>query len=125
MRLFAFADPDARPALGLATGGARILPLRSDDLRSELRHEDDLAGVRRQSERLAGAVGLDGATVRPLPAIEPGKVVCVGLNYRDHVAEGAGREVPAWPLLFAKFASAVVADGEAVVRPEGTLALVF
>jgi 2-keto-4-pentenoate hydratase/2-oxohepta-3-ene-1,7-dioic acid hydratase in catechol pathway len=54
---------------------------------------------------------------------EPGKIVCVGLNYRDHVAEGAGREVPAWPLLFAKFANAVIADGEAIVRPEGTHAL--
>jgi 2-keto-4-pentenoate hydratase/2-oxohepta-3-ene-1,7-dioic acid hydratase in catechol pathway len=58
------------------------------------------------------------------PAVPaPGKVVCVGLNYRDHVAEGAGREAPAWPLLFAKFANAVIGDGEAIVRPEGTHAL--
>ncbi len=55
--------------------------------------------------------------------VMPGKIVCVGLNYRDHVAEGAGREAPEWPLLFAKFANAVVADGEAIVRPEGTHAL--
>src|SRR5580765_4274151 len=54
---------------------------------------------------------------------EPSKIVCVGLNYRDHVAEGAGRETPAWPLLFAKFTSAVIADGEAIVRPDGTHAL--
>jgi 2-keto-4-pentenoate hydratase/2-oxohepta-3-ene-1,7-dioic acid hydratase in catechol pathway len=53
----------------------------------------------------------------------PGKIVCVGLNYRDHVAEGAGREVPAWPLLFSKFANAVIGHGEAIVRPEGTHAL--
>jgi 2-keto-4-pentenoate hydratase/2-oxohepta-3-ene-1,7-dioic acid hydratase in catechol pathway len=65
-----------------------------------------------------------GSLPPPGPAIpRPGKIVCVGLNYRDHVAEGAGREVPAWPLLFAKFANAVVADGEAIVRPEGTHAL--
>jgi 2-keto-4-pentenoate hydratase/2-oxohepta-3-ene-1,7-dioic acid hydratase in catechol pathway len=62
-------------------------------------------------------------TERALPIALPGKVVCVGLNYRDHVAEGAGREVPEWPLLFAKFANAVVADGEPIVRPEGTHAL--
>jgi 2-keto-4-pentenoate hydratase/2-oxohepta-3-ene-1,7-dioic acid hydratase in catechol pathway len=54
---------------------------------------------------------------------KPGKVVCVGLNYRDHVAEGAGREEPAWPLLFAKFSNSVIADGEPIVRPEGTHAL--
>jgi 2-keto-4-pentenoate hydratase/2-oxohepta-3-ene-1,7-dioic acid hydratase in catechol pathway len=53
----------------------------------------------------------------------PDKIVCVGLNYRDHVAEGAAREAPEWPLLFAKFSNAVIADGEAIVRPEGTHAL--
>jgi 2-keto-4-pentenoate hydratase/2-oxohepta-3-ene-1,7-dioic acid hydratase in catechol pathway len=61
-----------------------------------------------------------------LPAalrVLPGKIVCVGLNYRDHVAEGASRDAPEWPLLFAKFANAVIADGEAIVRPEGTHAL--
>jgi 2-keto-4-pentenoate hydratase/2-oxohepta-3-ene-1,7-dioic acid hydratase in catechol pathway len=62
--------------------------------------------------------------VSPAAAVaKPGKIVCVGLNYRDHVAEGAGREVPEWPLLFAKFANAVIADGEPIVRPEGTHAL--
>ena len=63
-------------------------------------------------------------TVTPAPAIaSPGKIICVGLNYRDHVAEGAGREAPAWPLIFAKFANTVIADGEPIVRPEGTRAL--
>jgi 2-keto-4-pentenoate hydratase/2-oxohepta-3-ene-1,7-dioic acid hydratase in catechol pathway len=52
----------------------------------------------------------------------PGKIVCVGLNYRDHVAEG-GRSGPPRPLLFAKFANAVIADGEPIVRPRGTHAL--
>jgi 2-keto-4-pentenoate hydratase/2-oxohepta-3-ene-1,7-dioic acid hydratase in catechol pathway len=55
--------------------------------------------------------------------INPGKIICVGLNYRDHVAEGAGREAPEWPLLFAKFANTVIRDGEPIVRPEGTHAL--
>jgi 2-keto-4-pentenoate hydratase/2-oxohepta-3-ene-1,7-dioic acid hydratase in catechol pathway len=52
----------------------------------------------------------------------PGKIVGVGLNYREHVAEG-GRGLPARPLLFAKFASAVIGDGDPIVRPEGTRAL--
>jgi 2-keto-4-pentenoate hydratase/2-oxohepta-3-ene-1,7-dioic acid hydratase in catechol pathway len=75
-----------------------------------------------------GAVELapDGPDARlpPAPAVpRPGKIVCVGLNYRDHVAEGAGREVPDRPLLFSKFANAVIADGESVIRPPGTRAL--
>jgi 2-keto-4-pentenoate hydratase/2-oxohepta-3-ene-1,7-dioic acid hydratase in catechol pathway len=63
------------------------------------------------------------AELEPLPAIEfPGKVVCVGLNYRDHLAE-QHLETPPRPTLFAKFGNAVVGDGEAIVRPEGTHAL--
>ena len=63
-------------------------------------------------------------TTAPGPAIpRPGKIVCVGLNYRSHVSEGAGRAVPDRPLLFGKFASAVVADGEPIIRPEGCHAL--
>jgi 2,4-diketo-3-deoxy-L-fuconate hydrolase len=58
-----------------------------------------------------------------VPPIErPGKIVCVGLNYRDHAAEG-GREAPASPLLFAKFSNTIVGDGDPVVRPAGTHAL--
>jgi 2-keto-4-pentenoate hydratase/2-oxohepta-3-ene-1,7-dioic acid hydratase in catechol pathway len=61
--------------------------------------------------------------VKPGPAISrPGKIVCVGLNYREHVAEG-GRPAPERPILFSKFANAVIADGEPIIRPEGTHAL--
>jgi 2-keto-4-pentenoate hydratase/2-oxohepta-3-ene-1,7-dioic acid hydratase in catechol pathway len=52
----------------------------------------------------------------------PGKIVCVGLNYRSHAVEG-GRPAPTRPLLFAKFANTILADGEPIVRPEGTHAL--
>ena len=44
------------------------------------------------------------------------KIVCVGLNYRDHAAE-QGAELPDEPLLFAKFASALAGPGEAIVLP--------
>jgi acylpyruvate hydrolase len=54
--------------------------------------------------------------------VRPGKIVCVGLNYREHVTEG-GRDVPERPILFAKFANAIIADAEPIVRPEGTRAL--
>lgn len=37
------------------------------------------------------------------PVIRPGKIVCCGLNYSDHISE-TGREVPEYPTLFAKFA---------------------
>jgi 2-keto-4-pentenoate hydratase/2-oxohepta-3-ene-1,7-dioic acid hydratase in catechol pathway len=46
------------------------------------------------------------------------KLVCVGLNYSDHAAE-SGRELPKAPLLFAKFASTLGADGDAIILPAG------
>jgi acylpyruvate hydrolase len=50
----------------------------------------------------------------------PGKIVCLGLNYRAHVDEGAF-EVPEYPVLFAKFADALVAPGAPIrVPPEST-----
>ena len=49
-------------------------------------------------------------------------IVCVGLNYRDHVAEG-GRPAPVRPVLFAKFPNAIIPDGAPIVRPAGTHAL--
>jgi 2-keto-4-pentenoate hydratase/2-oxohepta-3-ene-1,7-dioic acid hydratase in catechol pathway len=51
-----------------------------------------------------------------LPIERPGKIVCVGLNYRDH-AEEQGAELPAEPLLFAKWPTSLVGPGEAIVIP--------
>lgn len=64
----------------------------------------------------------DGATV-PLSSLEliapvprPGKIICVGLNYRDHAIE-TGKPIPEEPVLFAKFANSVTGDGAKVVLP--------
>lgn len=51
-----------------------------------------------------------------LPIERPGKIVCVGLNYRDH-AEEQGAELPQAPLLFAKWGNALIGPGEAIVIP--------
>jgi 2-keto-4-pentenoate hydratase/2-oxohepta-3-ene-1,7-dioic acid hydratase in catechol pathway len=47
---------------------------------------------------------------------EPRKIICVGLNYRDHAAE-QGAELPAEPLLFAKFANTLRGPGDPIVIP--------
>ena len=52
----------------------------------------------------------------PLPIERPGKIVAVGLNYRDHVAEG-DRERPAAPMLFAKWGTSLIGPGEPIVLP--------
>jgi acylpyruvate hydrolase len=53
------------------------------------------------------------------PLRRPGKIICVGLNYRDHCREQDVDE-PAYPMLFAKFANAVNDPGGTVVRPRAT-----
>ena len=55
--------------------------------------------------------------VRLLPPIpDPQKIICLGLNYRDHAAE-AGQEIPSNPLWFAKFANSLIGNGEPIVLP--------
>jgi 2-keto-4-pentenoate hydratase/2-oxohepta-3-ene-1,7-dioic acid hydratase in catechol pathway len=50
------------------------------------------------------------------PVPRPGKVICIGLNYRDHAAESK-MSIPERPVVFSKFATAVIAPGEPVVLP--------
>ena len=52
----------------------------------------------------------------PLPIDRPEKIVCVGLNYRDH-AEEQGTELPEAPLLFAKWPNTLIGPGEPIVIP--------
>jgi 2-keto-4-pentenoate hydratase/2-oxohepta-3-ene-1,7-dioic acid hydratase in catechol pathway len=51
-----------------------------------------------------------------LPIDRPGKIICVGLNYRDH-AEEQGVPLPEAPLLFAKWENALIGPGEPIVIP--------
>jgi 2-keto-4-pentenoate hydratase/2-oxohepta-3-ene-1,7-dioic acid hydratase in catechol pathway len=51
-----------------------------------------------------------------LSITRPGKIVCIGLNYRDHAAEG-GLELPEAPLLFAKWPNTLIGDGDPIVLP--------
>lgn len=79
-------------------------------------------GIERDSGRRA-ALAEKGA-IKPLsdvrlvaPIPRPGKMVCVGLNYREHAAEG-NRPAPANPILFSKFNTSVTApDGDVVLPP--------
>ncbi len=57
------------------------------------------------------------AGVQPLPAVpDPGKIMCIGRNYREHAAE-QGAEAPEAPLVFAKYPSALITDGEPIRLP--------
>lgn len=131
MRLFAFLGDDG-PAVGVLGDEDRVIRLTSVDGGLDLALADGRMATLMAEAAAAAAGSASGAGVAagkarseldPLPAVAfPGKVVCIGLNYADHVVEG-GRAAPERPLLFAKFGNTVVGDGEPIIRPEGTHAL--
>jgi 2-keto-4-pentenoate hydratase/2-oxohepta-3-ene-1,7-dioic acid hydratase in catechol pathway len=53
------------------------------------------------------------------PVPNPGKIICIGLNYRDH-AEESKLPIPAYPAVFSKYANAVIGPGETIVIPRVT-----
>jgi acylpyruvate hydrolase len=61
-------------------------------------------------------VDLDRVTLLPVLS-NPGKIICVGLNYADHSAE-SGFKQPDYPTLFGRFNSSLIAHGAPIVRPK-------
>ena len=57
-----------------------------------------------------------------LPLPRPGKVIAVGLNYKDHAAE-AGVPLPEAPVLFTKFTTSLIANGDQIIRHTGVTQL--
>ena len=76
-------------------------------------------------------VSIEDAVFNPVIP-QPGKIICVGINYRAHMQE-MGHGDPDYPVLFTRFADAMVGHGQSLVRPrnsgqydyEGELALVI
>jgi acylpyruvate hydrolase len=93
--------------------GDTLVELEAPDVGALLREHSDLA---------VGAARVTGveheiarASLAPV-VLDPGKIVCVGVNYADHIAE-LGREAPSHPTLFAKFTDALVGAHDPIVLP--------
>lgn len=85
------------------------------DLRAALRAGTDLQAAARRALEAGKRQPLKAAKLAPLVP-EPGKIVCLGLNYFDHAKEG-GREKPDYPWFFFRGASSLIAHGDAGVVP--------
>ena len=134
MKLASFTHA-GQPSYGLVQEGSYLQPpaeflSRHPDLASVLRAQalDGLAQALQQ-----GGVSIAAAQTRALPVIPaPGKIICVGLNYKTHVAE-TKRADSDYPSLFLRFNDSLAADGDEVLRPafserfdwEGELAFVI
>lgn len=53
------------------------------------------------------------------PIQEPQKMICVGLNYKDHAAE-AGMKIPTYPVLFVRFPTSMVGHGQPLIAPKAS-----
>lgn len=89
--------------------------LRDGEARYGVLDGDAIRDAGGDIERIsAGAAAGD---VRILPPVAPGaKIVCAGLNYRDH-AEETGVPVPEKPILFAKYGNTLIAHGDPIEIP--------
>jgi acylpyruvate hydrolase len=135
MRLLRF-EQDGRPGVAMETAdGWRACKVDEAWFAPDIGaiaalHEDGRARV--LGELRTGAL-IDSGAVRFLPPCgAPGKIICLGLNYRDHATEFDFKP-PSYPTLFARFASSLVGHGESLVRPrvstdfdyEGELAVIL
>lgn len=139
MRIYAYADRNGRSRWGVLTEAGLLTGRALERDGGLLRHVTEveagwylyrqrnrpgLPALQRAVDRALrrGATPRPVGDRRPLPAVIPGKIVCVGLNYLDHIEEQR-IERPDRPILFAKFGAAVVASGQPIVRPAGSHAL--
>jgi len=82
----------------------------------------DVGELLRREDWRAVAAAADGPVFqvgpsRLAPVVpHPGKIVCVGLNYRTHITE-MGRDLPQYPTLFAKFPEALIGPNDALTLP--------
>ena len=96
--------------------GDALVELDYPDVGALLRSGDDALVRAQGDEHVTGAEhALDTADFATL-VLDPGKTVCVGVNYADHVAE-MGRELPEFPTLFAKYTDALIGAHDDIWLP--------
>jgi 2-keto-4-pentenoate hydratase/2-oxohepta-3-ene-1,7-dioic acid hydratase in catechol pathway len=106
------------------SGGEHFVDLRASDpglpgtLAALLALADGLDRARAAlAKGVAAKQFVSGSLLAPLPS--PGKVFCIGLNYRDHAIETKA-QIPGEPIVFSKFSSAIVGPGVPIVLPRAS-----
>ena len=121
MKLLRYGPPGGeRPAV-VARGSDRALDAASitGDYDPDFLADGGLSTLADALE--AGAlppIDVDGVRLGP-PMRRPGKIVCIGLNYRDHAAE-ADMEIPGEPIIFMKAPNTVIGPGDDICIPRSS-----
>ena len=119
MRFIAFEKDNGQPALGIRLGDEVVdlaqlgLPSTLDALLAA--GPTAIQFVARSAAELPKRLPFAGLRLLP-PISRPAKAIAVGLNYRDHAAEGQ-MAVPTYPVLFHRYPSSWVGHGQPLVRP--------
>ncbi|MGH3260554.1 MAG: fumarylacetoacetate hydrolase family protein, partial [Trebonia sp.] len=113
MKLATLREPLAGSTRAVRVDDAGLVDLGFPDVGALLTQPDWAELASRDGDR-SDADGARFAALLP----RPGKIVCVGLNYRGHILE-MGRELPEYPTLFAKYAEALIGSTDDIwLAPE-------
>jgi 2,4-didehydro-3-deoxy-L-rhamnonate hydrolase len=120
VKLIRFGDPGAeRPGLQLPDGRRIDASPFGGDYDETFFGGGGIDRLRRWAEREAPRARVVPAATRLGPPIaRPSKLICIGLNYRDHAAE-SGMDLPKEPVIFFKATSSIVGPDDPVVIPRG------
>lgn len=127
MKIVAF-EGRSGPRLGIVEGDSVIDLSAADgavptDLGEYLRrHNGDLKPLAEIARRAPASARLPLSELTyGLPVDRPGKIICLGLNYLDHVKEGFQRDdVPKFPTIFMRSRTSLVPHGQPIIRPRVT-----
>src|SRR5262245_57933160 len=125
MRVMGF-EADGGLRLGIVEGD-QVIDLQAVDAKVPANLADVLAANNRDVKPLADMAKKAPASARRplkglkfgLPVARPGKILCLGLNYLEHVKEGSQRDnIPKFPTIFMRGLTSMVPHEQAIVRPK-------
>ncbi len=117
-------DSDPTPRLGAVVDGA-IVTLPGDMVALCTRGAAGFTAAAKEAAAAPATARIPLDAARLLPVVpRPGKIICLGLNYADHAAEG-GNQRPDYPSFFLRGASSLVAHGAAIRQPRVSSQLDF
>jgi 2-keto-4-pentenoate hydratase/2-oxohepta-3-ene-1,7-dioic acid hydratase in catechol pathway len=132
MRIVGYAGNDGVTRLGALTeqgvldlqAAARASGISAEPFADALSFlaagDSALQGARKLIQQASPGTFASLSNVRLRPPIpRPGKIVAVGLNYRDHSIESGAKEAPKWPILFAKFTTSIAGPEDPIAIPVG------
>lgn len=126
MRLTTFRGTDGLASIGVMNGGtivdlSRAAPDLPRDMAALLALGPSALGAAAAAARGGADARFEAEAAEYLPVVPaPGKLLCAGMNYADHVAE-AGASLPAFPVFFLRTLTSVTGHGQPLLAPSASL----